>query len=102
MASDANNSGIYIFEGPARGQPIPVSGDSVTAFVGPAPRGPVDHAVAIDSPADFQKTFVVPDYLYRLEYAARQLFANGVSNDAVVRVSGSSDSDRTLLRYGRG
>ena len=57
MASDTNNSGIYVIEGPARGQSIAVSGDSVTAFVGPAPRGPVDHAVTIENPEDFQKVF---------------------------------------------
>lgn len=102
MASDASNSGIYIFEGPARGQPIPVSGDSVTAFVGPAPRGPVDHAVPIDSLEDFQKIFGVPEFYCRLEFALRQFFANGGSNAVVVRVSGTAARNRIHLPAGDG
>jgi len=73
--SDTSNSGIYVTEGPSRGQPIAVDGDSVTAFVGPAPRGPVDHAVSLDSVADFQKIFGLPECHCRMETAVRQFFA---------------------------
>ena len=70
--TDTSNSGIYVVEGPSRGQPILVDGDSVTAFVSPAPRGPVDRAVSVSSPEEFQKIFGVPDYHCRLEFAVRQ------------------------------
>jgi hypothetical protein len=100
MPSDTNNSGIYVVEGPAQGQPIPVDGDSVTAFVGPTPRGPVDHAVKINSPDDFLKNFGVPECHCRLEFSVRQFFANGGRNAVVVRVSGTSVCHRIRLRAG--
>jgi hypothetical protein len=95
--ADTSNSGIYVVEGPARGQPIPVDGDSVTAFVSPAPRGPVDHAVSISSLEEFQKIFSVPDYHCRLEFAVRQFFANGGVNAVIVRVSGTKQRNRICL-----
>jgi len=95
--TDTSNSGIYVFEGPARGQPIPVDGDSVTAFVGPTPRGPVDHAVALQSPDEFFSVFGTPECHCRLEFALRQFFSNGGTNAVVVRVSGSSLHNRICL-----
>lgn len=89
LKSDTSNSGIYVIEGPASGQPVPVDGESVTAFIGPTPRGPVDYAVKVSSLTDFQKVFGVPDYHSRLEFAIQQFFANGGSNAVVVRVSGT-------------
>jgi hypothetical protein len=102
MPSDTNNSGIYVVEGPAQGQPIPVDGDSVTAFVGPTPRGPVDHAVQINDTDDFLKNFGVPECHCRLEFSVRQFFANGGSHAVVVRVSGTSVCHRIRLRAGGG
>ncbi len=100
MPSDINNSCTYVVEGSAQGQPIPVDGDSVTAFVGPAPRGPVDHAVKINSPDDFLQNFGAPEYHCRLEFSIRQFFANGGRNAVVVRVSGTSVCHRIRLRAG--
>ena len=54
------NSGISVLEIPARGQPIPVARESVTAFIGPAPRGPVDIPVAVRSLEEFLARFGVP------------------------------------------
>jgi hypothetical protein len=84
-------------EGPARGQPIPVDSDFVTAFVGPAPRGPVDHAVPIGSPEQFLKVFGVPDFHCRMEFAIRQFFTNGGRQAVVVRVSGTNARNRIHL-----
>jgi len=95
--ANTSNSGIYVIEGPARGQPIPVDGDSVTAFVSPAPRGPVDRAVSISSSEEFQKIFGVPDYHCRLEFAVRQFFANGGVNAVIVRVSSTKQCNRIYL-----
>lgn len=97
MPSDTGNSGIYVFEGPARGQPIPVDADSVTAFVGPAPRGPVDHAVVIESQDEFLKSFGAPECHCRMEFTVRQFFANGGRNAVVVRVSGTTARNRIYL-----
>jgi hypothetical protein len=95
--ADTSNSGIHVIEGPARGQPIPVDGDSVTAFISPAPRGPVDYAVSISSPEEFQKIFGVPEYNCRLEFAVRQFFANGGRSAVIVRVSGTRARNRIHL-----
>jgi hypothetical protein len=102
MSSDTSNSGIYVVEGPERGQGIPVSGDSVTAFVGPTPRGPVDHAVPVESLEDFQKIFGAPECHCRLEHAVRQFFANGGTNIVVVRVSGTTVRNRIHLPAANG
>jgi len=95
--TDTSNSGIHVIEGPARGQSIPVDGDPVTAFVSPAPRGPVDHAVSISSPEEFQKIFGVPEFNCRLENAVRQFFINGGRNAVIVRVSGTKACNRICL-----
>ena len=95
--ADTSNSGIYVVEGPARGQPIPVDGDSVTAFISPAPRGPVDRAVSVSSTEEFHKIFGVPEYNCRLEFAVRQFFANGGTNAVIVRVSGTKACNRIYL-----
>ena len=97
-STDTSASGIHVVEGLSRGQAIPVDGDSVTAFVGPTPRGPVDHAVKIDGPGDFLKNFGVPECHCRLEFSVRQFFANGGRNAVVVRVSGTSVCHRIRLR----
>ena len=82
MATDTSSSGIYVVEGPARGQPVAIDGDSLTAFVGPTPRGPVDRVVPVTSVEEFQKFFGAPDCHGRMEDAMRQFFANGGSNAA--------------------
>ncbi len=76
---------------------IPVDAESVTAFIGPAPRGPVDHAVAISSSEEFDKRFGVPEYPCRMRFAIRQFFANGGRNAVVVRVSACSERNRIVL-----
>jgi len=95
--TDTSNSGIYVVEGPARGQAIAVDGDSVTAFVGPAPRGPVDHAVNISSPEEFRKVFGLPECHCRMEFAVSQFFANGGVCAVVVRVSATNECNRICL-----
>ncbi|MDP6437417.1 MAG: hypothetical protein QF790_10110 [Gammaproteobacteria bacterium] len=94
LSSDTGNSGIYVVEGPAQGQPIPVDGESITAFIGPTPRGPVDHAVPVESLTEFQKIFGAPECHCRMEFAIQQFFANGGTKVAVVRVSGTSKRNR--------
>jgi len=95
--TDSSNSGIYVVEGLARGQSIPVDGESVTAFVGPAPRGPVDRAVRIANPGEFQKIFGIPECHCRMEFAVRQFFANGGSNAVIVRISGTTARNQIRL-----
>lgn len=79
-----------------------VGGESVTAFIGPAPRGPVDFAVAISSADEFDKRFGVPDYHCRMAAAVRQFFVNGGRNAVVVRVCSSRQYNRISLPAGDG
>lgn len=69
---------------------IPLDGEPVTAFIGPAPRGPVDRPVALAAAADFEAHFGVPGFHCRMGFAVRQFFANGGRNACVVRVSGTT------------
>ncbi len=83
---ESGTSGISVVESPARGQVIPVSRESVAAFVGPAPRGPVNIPVAIRSLEEFLDRFGVPGYLSRMEFLLYQFFENGGTLAIVVRV----------------
>ncbi len=74
-----------------------VDGEPVTAFVGPAPRGPVDRAVAITDIAAFDRLYGVPGYHCRLRMALLQFFANGGRNAVVVRVTTATGRSRIVL-----
>lgn len=77
---------------------ISAATEPVTAFVGPAPRGPVASAISISSVEAFDKQFGVPDYHCRMGFAIRQFFANGGRNAVVVRVSACTERNRIVLR----
>ncbi|MBT8421541.1 MAG: hypothetical protein HKN56_03985 [Gammaproteobacteria bacterium] len=79
---------------------IPVDGESLTAFVGPAPRGPVDHAVSVNDVETFDKVFGLPDYHCRMGLAIRQFFANGGRSAVVVRVSSNREHNIITLPAG--
>jgi hypothetical protein len=78
-------------------QAIAVDDVSLTAFLGPTPRGPVDHPVYICSVEEFDKQFGVPDYHCRMAFAVRQFFAGGGRHAAVVRVSANVGHNRIVL-----
>ncbi|MCC7259234.1 MAG: hypothetical protein IT486_12790 [Gammaproteobacteria bacterium] len=82
----SQSSGISVVEMPPRGEVIPACRESVAAFVGPAPRGPVDIPVAIRSLEEFLLRFGVPGYLSRMEFLLYQFFENGGTLAIVVRV----------------
>lgn len=94
---NAGSSGISVIEIPARGQAIPVARESITAFIGPAPRGPVDIPVAIRSLDEFLLRFGVPGYLSRMEFLLYQYFENGGTQALVVRVCRSASRNRIVL-----
>jgi hypothetical protein len=96
-STDTSASGIHVVEGLSRGQAIPVDGDSVTAFIAPTPRGPVDRAVEITSLEQFEKIFDLPGNFCRLAGVIRDFFANGGTNAMVVRISGTSRRARMCL-----
>jgi hypothetical protein len=59
----------------------------VAAFVGAAPRGPINSATHVFSFSDFERNFGGLDANSELSYAVRQFFLNGGSEAWVVRVA---------------
>ncbi len=94
---DQGSSGISVIEIPPGGQIIPVRRESVAAFIGPAPRGPVDIPVAVRSLEEFLARFSVPGYLSRMELLLYQYFENGGELALVVRVCRTPRRNRIVL-----
>ncbi|MFT4592244.1 MAG: hypothetical protein ACI80M_001570 [Gammaproteobacteria bacterium] len=88
--SDLTNTGVFVVEGLSRDKTIPVHRNAVTAFLGPAPRGPVNHPVQVTGYDQYRRMFGAPGCHSRLEHLIRQFFANGGESVWIVRVVGSS------------
>jgi len=91
--SDLTNTGVFVVEGLSRDKTIPAHRGSVTAFLGPAPRGPVDRPVQINGYDQYRRVFCSPGSHSRLEHLARQFFANGGESVWVIRVAASGRSN---------
>jgi hypothetical protein len=98
--SDSGSSGIFVLEGAPAGDPIPISRETVAAFVGPAPRGPVSIPVAVRSVAEYLSRFGSPDKPSRLEQQLSGFFDNGGTLAIVVRVCRSDERNRLRLPAG--
>jgi phage tail sheath protein FI len=94
---DSASSGILVIESPPGGAPIPACRETVAAFIGPAPRGPVDMPVAVRSVAEFLARFGVAGHPSRLELLLQQYFDNGGVAAVVVRVASSARRNRIVL-----
>ena len=94
---DQGTSGISVVEIPPRSQAIPLRRESVAAFIGPAPRGPVNIPVAVRSLEEFLARFGVPGYLSRMELLLYQYFENGGTLAVVVRVCRTAQRNRITL-----
>lgn len=95
--SAAATSGIHVLEGAAAGAAIAVRRETVTAFVGPTPRGPADMPVAIRSLREFHRRFGCPDTPSRMQDCLADYFAAGGDLAIVVRVSDPSRRARLEL-----
>ncbi|TDV48779.1 phage tail sheath family protein [Actinophytocola oryzae] len=80
--------GVYVAEVPSGTRSITGVATSVTAFVGPTTRGPVDRAVTVDSYAGYERTF--GGLGTPVGFAVRDYFANGGGQAVVVRVVSAS------------
>ncbi|AWI80700.1 phage tail protein [Parazoarcus communis] len=90
--------GVYIQEIPSGVRTISSVATSVAAFLGAAPRGPVNKAVRIHSFADFERSFGGLSADSEMSYGVRQFFGNGGSDAWIVRVvKDASPASRTLL-----
>ena len=88
---------MHVVESPTGEDPIPLRRETVTAFVGPAPRGPAHIPVAIDSVAEFRKRFGSPAERSRMEWILGQYFENGGRTAIVVRVPRPGTPNRLSL-----
>lgn len=95
--SESIATGLIVLESPAREDDIPLRRPLVTAFVGPAPRGPVHQPVALRSVAEFRHRFGSPVERSRMELMLEQYFSNGGVEALVVRVPRSGGRSRVVL-----
>lgn len=86
MPSQLTYPGVYIEEVPSGVRTIVGVSTSVTAFVGRAPRGPVDTPTVVTSYGDYERTFGGLWKSSTLGFAVRDFFTNGGSIAVVVRL----------------
>ena len=84
--------GIYVEEIATGARPIEGVGTSVAAFVGSAPRGPIDRAKRIAGFHEFVRDFGDLDARSFLGYSVQHFFANGGREAYIVRLA--SDNAR--------
>jgi hypothetical protein len=94
-------AGIVVVESPAGDARIALPPAPVTAFVAPAPRGPVHRPIVVHGLAEYRQHFGSPAERSRLEWALAQFFANGGDAAVVVRVP-RSRATATLALPGPG
>lgn len=78
--------GVYIEEVPSGVRTIVGVATSITAFLGRAPRGPVDEPVTCLGFGDFERSFGGLHADYPMSYAVAQFFQNGGGHAVVVRL----------------
>ncbi len=93
----SKSGGIDVAEGPGSESSITRLPTAVTAFVGRALRGPVNHPVAVRSYAEFHNVFGGLWQPSTLSYAVEQFFENGGRKAVIVRVvNGGAPASITL------
>ena len=80
-----------------RGQRIVARRESVVAFVGAAPRGPVGIPVAICGIDEYRRRFSSPGHGSQIQDHLARFFENGGTSAIFVRVSGSERRHRILI-----
>ncbi|MEU0436546.1 phage tail sheath C-terminal domain-containing protein [Streptomyces sp. NPDC006290] len=94
--------GVYIDEVKSAVRTITGVPTAVAAFVGYAPRGPVDRPVHITSWADYESVFGGLHSDSPLSYAVYQFYMNGGSEAEIVRVVGEADPVRLPVGRSQG
>lgn len=85
MSVQVSYPGVYVEELPSGSHTITGVPTAVTAFIGRAPRGPVDEPIAVTSFGNFERMFGALTFDYPLTYAVRDFFENGGSEAIIVR-----------------
>jgi uncharacterized protein len=92
--------GVYIEEVPSSVRTITPVGTSTAAFVDRFRRGPLNAAVRITSPADFEREFGGMDARSEASYAIQQFFLNGGTDAWVVRVGNAPGAASLVVNGG--
>lgn len=85
--------GVYVEEVPSGVRAITGVATSITAFIGRAPRGPVDKPVVVTGYGDFERVFGGVWMGSRLGFAVRDFYLNGGSTAVIVRLYHDSGDD---------
>ena len=93
MPSQLTYPGVYIEEVASGVRTIVGVSTSVTAFVGRAPRGPVDRPIVVTNFGEYERTFGGLWKLSRLGFSVRDFFLNGGGTAVIVRVVNDAASD---------
>ena len=89
--------GVYVEEISSGTRAISGVATSITAFVGWAAKGPVDHAELVLSWSDYERQFGGLDSRSLLGYAVSQFFANGGERAYIVRLVCAAQPARVVL-----
>jgi phage tail sheath protein FI len=100
MSPTISYPGVYIEEIPSGVRAVTGVGTSNTAFIGYFTRGPMNEAVRMTSPADFDRTFGGLDSASDASYQVKQYFLNGGRVAFVVRVVSGVAAKASLTLQG--
>jgi phage tail sheath protein FI len=93
--------GVYVEEIASGVRTITGVATSITAFIGRAPKGPVDGPVVVNNFGDYLRTFGDLDPGYPLGYAVRDFYQNSGAQALIVRLykkkSGSGIKDTATI-----
>ena len=87
MPIPPTNPGVYITEVTSENRTVTGVDTAITAFVGVAPRGPIDEPVPVHSFSEFERAFGGLWPHGGLGYAVRDFYLNGGGQALVVRVA---------------
>ena len=94
--------GVYIEEIPSGVRTITGVATSITAFVGLAPRGPIDAPQFITSFADYERLFGQLAADNPMGYSVFQFYQNGGSQAIIVRILGGTTASAATIDLGGG
>jgi uncharacterized protein len=88
--------GVYIEEIPSGVRTVVGVATSITAFIGRAPRGPVEDPFVVNSYGDYERSFGKLHTDYAMSYAVRDFYLNGGSQALIVRLFKGADGKAKL------
>ncbi|MBC9251686.1 phage tail protein [Pseudomonas alcaligenes] len=100
MPAQLSYPGVYIEELPSGVRTISGVATSVAAFVGAAPRGPINRAVRLFGFADYERRFGGLAADSEMGYAVRQFFQNGGTEAYAVRIVKDATTAEATLTNG--